>query len=252
MPLVFDKFVLFGDSITQYSSDQSGFALAPALQHFYQRKLDILTRGFSGYNTDQTLIVLRELLKGESALSGSIKLMTIFMGTNDAATTFQGVPVERYKSNLDATVKLALEKNILVILIGPGLHDQNLCSIAREGRGDTQPFSSSKTTREYADVAEKVAHGNKVPFIDLWSAFQRYGNWKTEDLLEGNADLSELLCDGIHFTPKAYQIMYEEIVETISVSFPELLPDALPSILPNYGDMDMDNIEKSIMDSIAK
>ncbi|SGZ49652.1 CIC11C00000004269 [Sungouiella intermedia] len=247
-----DKFILFGDSITQYASDQSGFALAPALQHLYQRKLDIITRGFSGYNTNSGLIVLRELLKADLASSGSIKLMYIFMGTNDAATTFQHVPLAQYKENLDKMAKMVLDKGIKLIIVGPGLHDQALSTIAR-GDGDvTPPFSSSKETRIYADTAASVAHENSVPFIDLWTLFQNYGKWTTEELLEGSPDLHELLVDGIHFSPKAYELLYEELVATISATYPELLPDNLPSVFPNYDELDYDNLEKSIMDSIKK
>lgn len=250
MPLVIHKFVLFGDSITQFANDQSGFALAPALQHLYQRKLDVVNRGFSGYNTNEGVVVLREVLQADLALQGSIKLMYLFMGTNDAATNFQGVAPEKYRANLDQMVKLILQHDIKLVVIGPALHDQTLSTIAREDRDDSEPFSSSKRTRQYADIAALVAHGNNVPFIDLWTAFQKFGGWSFEELTEGLPDLGELLSDGIHYTPKAYEILYEELVATISASFPDLLPDNLPLVFPYYLDIDRENVEKSLMDSI--
>lgn len=249
---LFNKFILFGDSITQFASDQSGFALAPALQNLYQRKLDIASRGFSGYNTTNGLVVLREVLKADGAETGCVKLMYIFMGTNDAATTFQNVPVDQFKENLDKMAKMVLEYDIKLIIVGPGLHDQTLSMIAREDRNDEEPFSSSKVTRIYADAAAAVSHENKVPFIDTWAVFQNYGEWTTDELMVGSPDLSELLTDGIHYTPKAYELLYEELVESISVSYPEMLPENLSSVFPDYKDIDYEDVEKSLMESIGK
>ncbi|QBM88633.1 Lysophospholipase L1 [Metschnikowia aff. pulcherrima] len=252
MPLVFNKFVLFGDSITEYSSRQTGFALAPALQDLYARKLDIVTRGFSGYNTEQGKIVLREALKADNAASGVIKLMYIFMGTNDAASTFQGVPISRYSENLSEMVDLAKNYGIKVILVGPGLHDQSLCSETRQEKGEPiqEPFASNEINRKYADAAMEVAKAQKVPFLDLWTEFQKYGGWSTEVLLANEADLSELLTDGIHYTPRAYEVFYDALVETIVNSYPELAPLSLSMGLPYYRDVDYDNIEEYILQYI--
>lgn len=247
MPLSIPKFVLFGDSITQHSSDQSGFALAPALQNLYQRKMDIVTRGFSGYNTDHGLVVLREVLKHDGAADGHIKLMYLFMGTNDAALTFQKVEPEKFRENLLQMARLVLLYGIKLIVIGPGLHDQALSTVAFESE---EPFLSSRRTRQYADIASEVSAQLEVPFIDLWTIFQKYGGWTTQALFDNLADLAVLLSDGIHYTPKAYEIMYEEIVSVISGSYPELLPDNMKQVFPYYADIDVENIEKSLLESI--
>lgn len=242
----FDKFILFGDSITQFSSDQVGFALAPALQNLYARKLDVVTRGFGGYNTNQAVVILPEILKAASAENGNVKLMYIFMGTNDAATTFQHVPLQKYKENLDKLAKLTASYGIKTVLVSPALHDQRLCTIAREGRGDEQPFSSSATTREYADGAAEVARINKLPFVDLWTAFQKYGGWSTEAVLAGNVDLSALLVDGIHFTPEGYKVFFNELVSVINKGYPELAAENLTQILPHYSNLDYEGFEKEL------
>ncbi|GEQ71030.1 hypothetical protein JCM33374_g4711 [Metschnikowia sp. JCM 33374] len=253
MPLAFNKFILFGDSITEYSNNQVGFALAPALQHLYSRKLDIVTRGFSGYNTDQGRIVLRELLTADNAASGHIKLMYIFLGTNDAATTFQGVPLHRYAHNLSQMVKLVASYGIKVIVVGPGLHDQALCreSWEEQGKPTEEPFSSNETMRKYADAARAVAAENGVPFVDLWAIFQQYGGWTTAELMANEADLEDLLADGIHYTPRGYEVFYDALVETIVANYPELMPSSLKMNLPYYRDVDYDNVEKSIMEYIG-
>lgn len=247
MALVFDKFLLFGDSITEYSHKQPGFSLSSALQDVYTRKLDIVTRGFSGYNTDWALPVLREVLKTENASPGKVKIMYIFLGTNDAATTFQHVPLDRYKANLTTMVKMAHDLDIKVIIVGPGLHDQILSKLTQEAKGHDQPFSSSTATRDYGDAAREVALKHKLPFVDLWYAFQKNGGWSTDELLLGKPNLSEYLADGIHYTSRAYQVFFDALIKAIKDSYPEFHYDNLPRILPWYSDIDLKDPEKSIL-----
>lgn len=53
-----DQIILFGDSITQQSfSQERGFAFGAELSNQYVRKLDVVNRGLSGYNTAQALKV---------------------------------------------------------------------------------------------------------------------------------------------------------------------------------------------------
>jgi lysophospholipase L1-like esterase len=113
--------VLFGDSITQYSFDPSG-GWGAALQHAYQRKADVLNRGFSGYNTRMALSMVDEVLPLPSSAPGSSSsssssspssrplLATVFFGANDASDDArrpagkppQGVPVEEFEANVRA------------------------------------------------------------------------------------------------------------------------------------------------------
>lgn len=249
MALTFDKFLLFGDSITEYSHQQPGFSLAAALQNDYTRKLDVVKRGFSGYNTRWALPILKKVLEEESKGSGSIRIMYIFLGTNDASTTFQHVPIEEYKQNMTQMVQLAEERGIKVIIVGPGLHDQRMAveHFKEKGTPLAQPFSSSRATREYADVAREVALSHKLPFIDLWYLFQKDGGWSSEELLQKEPNLSEYLKDGIHYTPKAYEVFYDALIKLIKAHYPELHPDNLPRHCPHYGDIDLDNYEDSIL-----
>lgn len=122
-----DKLVLFGDSLTELSSDPSlGFALAPALQHDYFRKLQVITRGYGGYNSEHARHLIEPILDFESA-GGicRIRLMTIFFGTNDTSKqSYQRVSVERFKENLQFLIKIAAGREIPVILIGQAPIDE--------------------------------------------------------------------------------------------------------------------------------
>src|SRR5690242_17177642 len=75
---VYDQFLLFGDSITQSDGDPSlGFSSYQSLQHGksplqyvkrqanlvdYCRRIDVVKRGFSGYNTVNALSILPRIL----------------------------------------------------------------------------------------------------------------------------------------------------------------------------------------------
>jgi hypothetical protein len=96
MALVFDKIILFGDSITQLAYNQEfGFCYGPAMQDgkplsskpfksensssskfpAYSRKLDVIQRGFGGYTSKHAAIIIDRLIEQESAGSSKIKLL---------------------------------------------------------------------------------------------------------------------------------------------------------------------------------
>ena len=75
------QFLLFGDSITQRSFQYGGWGAH--LANAYQRKVDVLNRGYSGYNSRWALQLLDRVLPAEKA--GKILLATVFFGANDAA-----------------------------------------------------------------------------------------------------------------------------------------------------------------------
>lgn len=65
--------------------------------------------------------------------------------------------------------------------------------------------------------------------------------------MQKEPNLSEYLKDGIHYTPKAYEVFYDALIKLIKAHYPELHPDNLPRHCPYYGDIDLDNYEDSIL-----
>ena len=122
-----DKLLLFGDSITEGSYDQAqGFNISPALQHEYARKLDIVARGFSGYNSEHARHIINPILDAEAAGGSRVRLIVIFFGTNDSArNAHQHVPIERCAANLRFLVEAARGRSISVILVGPAPVDED-------------------------------------------------------------------------------------------------------------------------------
>lgn len=77
------QFVFFGDSITQRSFNPlSGWSSIVA--DAYQRKVDIINRGYSGFNTRWALPLVDHIFPNKD-YKNQVKLVTIFFGANDAA-----------------------------------------------------------------------------------------------------------------------------------------------------------------------
>ena len=75
------QYVCFGDSITQRGFNPGGWT--SALADAYQRRVDVINRGYSGYNTRWAVELLGRAFP--SATKGTIELATIWFGANDAA-----------------------------------------------------------------------------------------------------------------------------------------------------------------------
>lgn len=214
MQLTTNKFVLFGDSITELCFDKNlEFALGRALQDDYSGKLDILNWGYGGYNSNWGRAIFLDLLK-EELMNSEVKILTIFFGTNDARNNSRKVSIKEYKENLEFFVRICLEYQIKPILIGPTLYDEKLAN--------ETAIASSIQNLEYSEAAKDVACRLNVPFIDLWYSFQKYGGWSLDEISSNEIYLSELLRDGIHFTSTGYRIFYEQLKLKISKCYPEL------------------------------
>ncbi|RFU27834.1 hypothetical protein B7463_g8497, partial [Scytalidium lignicola] len=240
-----DKILLFGDSITEMSYNQEfGFNLAPALQHEYFRKLQVVARGYGGYTTEHARWIVRPTLDAEEAGGSKIRLMTMFFGTNDASDG--AVSLERFVQNLEYVVKVVLERKIPLIIIGPTLIDAD------------QGIEDKNTMRnlEYSKAAEKFANGLGIPYIDLWHAFLKAKGWTERDLAPENGgkekdrSLRDLLSDGVHFTGKGYRIWYDLLIQTISEKFPDLRTENLPTTLPHIYDVDNTNLPASLWQDV--
>ncbi|KAK9476035.1 SGNH hydrolase-type esterase domain-containing protein [Lipomyces japonicus] len=244
MSLAYDKLILFGDSITEYCCDQAhGFAVGPALQNDYSRKLDVVIRGFSGYNSEHAVLIVDKIIKLESSKHSKIKLLIVFFGTNDCSTSpiWLHVPITLYQDNLRKIINAAHDSDIKTIIIGPGPYNYH-----QWRHHDTEEDALLRSTllaRDYCDAAGKIANETGAAFIPLWYLIMERLGWKTGDAEFGLKDghsvnpLAAYLTDGIHFAGPAYQIEYEAILETIKKAYPELHPDNISSKLPDWTEL---------------
>ncbi|KIW83953.1 hypothetical protein Z517_03199 [Fonsecaea pedrosoi CBS 271.37] len=270
------KIILFGDSQTEQSSSQSGgFNLAPALQHEYWSKLQVVTHGYGGYNTEHGRHIIDAILQAEAPLAtrttqsrNSVKLLVISFGTNDAADPrhnkhSQSVPIDRYMENLSHMVEAAKQRGVeAVVLIGPGPVNE----LAPEAPLDRLTERARLYSDATAQVARQFGTQSNVAFVDLWHAFMDVAGWTAEQPIPGRREcveevhlnalsqdvagfvtLSRLLAsDGVHFTAEGYQIWYSVLLQTLREQWPALRSENLKTIFPPIFDIDPSNLQASL------
>ncbi|KAF2634782.1 SGNH hydrolase, partial [Massarina eburnea CBS 473.64] len=244
--------LLFGDSITQQSYDQErGFGFAAALQNAYIRKLDVVNRGLSGYNTRQALKVLPHLIPSPD--EAHVRLLVVFFGANDAslpqAENNQHVPLDEYKDNLGKIVTSSLVQahKPKVVLVAPPPINEHLQWISDQDKSLKSLSRKAATTKQYADAAVELGKQLNVPVINLWTEFMSragfdHATWRSGGEMAGSLQLPqndvlvELMHDGLHFNPAGYDILFRALMRVVGEHWPELLPDNIREILPLWND----------------
>ncbi|KAJ0083045.1 hypothetical protein Patl1_10571 [Pistacia atlantica] len=99
----------------------------PSLANHFSRTVDVVLRGYSGYNTRWALKVIQSVFSAEKdgGGEGAPVAVTVFFGANDACipdrcSAFQHVPVHEYKQNLHSIIsylKVSLPSTLLCISI---------------------------------------------------------------------------------------------------------------------------------------
>ncbi|KAF2821545.1 SGNH hydrolase [Ophiobolus disseminans] len=254
MPALYEQFFLFGDSITQDSYNQErGFGFSAALQAAYIRRLDVVNRGQSGYNSRQALRVLPAIIP--SPAEARIRFLTIFFGANDAslqdAPNKQHIPLEEYKSNIEkiATHPQIVAHNPRIILIAPAPLNEHLWWPRDQASGYESVSRLASTAKVYADAVCEVGAKLDLPVVNLWKAFMdkadfKVDAWRLGDVLPGSLEttqndaLVELMYDGLHFNPTGYDIFFQEVMKLIAKRWPDQMPEKLPMVLPPWNDAD--------------
>ncbi|KAJ6437468.1 mitochondrial peroxiredoxin PRX1 [Purpureocillium lavendulum] len=249
----YDKILLFGDSITELSSDilSLDFALTPALQQTYFRKLSVVARGYGGYTSEDLRHVLPPTLRAETGAGESIRLLVIEVGTNDASgLEIPQVPVERFAENLIfmvETTRAAGIERIVIVGLGP-IDDQRLPAQPADKR--------SVRNMRYSKAAKTISEQVGVPFVDLWHSFLLSIGWEAGRPVPGqdggSQGLETLLTDGVHFSGKGYRIWYEQLLRTIRETYPELRRENLPDMLPHVSDLDRSGLPDTLWNDASQ
>ncbi|KAE8225568.1 hypothetical protein CF319_g1707 [Tilletia indica] len=228
-----DCIVLFGDSQTEFGSKPGG--LANRLSHHYSRIFDVVNRGFSGYTTDQALILAPRLFHetaqgSKSGPSGSVRLVTVWFGSNDAAVEGhrQHVPLQRFRDNLHAILDVieARAESAKILLLTPVTLISSTDRVGESRRPEI--------TRTYVDAILEVAQQRKslkIVGVDLYSLFQ--------DLAAGHIGSMQplLLEDGLHISDLGYELIFHKLTSTIAQHWPELDVKHLQATYPLWRDV---------------
>jgi lysophospholipase L1-like esterase len=154
IPLVcgLPQVILMGDSITEMAFKPDLYGYASLLQDRYMRQLDIVNRGYGGYNT--------EWYKYLVSVPKETAAVVLFLGANDAV--IQGktsVPVHQYKQNLVQMGTQILNSTRLVLVTPPPVD------------GSKWNDRTLEHTLEYRYATLSVATQLNVPCVDLWPVF---------------------------------------------------------------------------------
>ncbi|KAL7321540.1 isoamyl acetate-hydrolyzing esterase [Mucor circinelloides] len=237
----YNQIVLFGDSITQFSFDPELKGFGALLANIYVRKLDVINRGFSGYNTDWALPILRQLLpthKEQQDQACSIPLMTIFFGANDAALpgSPQHVPLDRFKQNTKEMIDLVKNpqsryynpKLRLILITPPPINEAQWGKKCEQDGGKLN--RTNEAARSYAECISDIGRETNTPVADIWSRLM-------DKVHQEQRDLSDFLLDGLHLNANGYRELYDVLLQIISEKYNEIHPDNLGYELAYWKDL---------------
>ncbi|GAA6000883.1 SGNH/GDSL hydrolase family protein [Rhodotorula paludigena] len=239
--LLMDQVVMFGDSITQgaWIPGGTGARLADA----WQRKLDVINRGFSGYNTVMGLEVLRQFLPRSNEPVPKMAIFIVWFGANDAAVSPspQSMTLEEFKANLRTILDLVRSPSSphysphtqLVLLTPPPVDDAVRAADLGARVPARTPDREAARTEAFAKAVQEVGaeegpDGKKVPVVDVWGRIMQ----KARD--EEGGKLGRFLRDGLHLTPDGYQCVTAGISELLYGEYPHLYWENMEQVFPHW------------------
>jgi lysophospholipase L1-like esterase len=195
----------------------------------YARKLDVLNRGLSGYNTDWALPVLEQVCvtdvhklcrtrllcqclapKRDKPHVPEIRILAVWFGANDACVkpSPQHVPLNTFTSNLEKFVDLVhspesvyYSPSTRIVLMSPPPVNTYQRVVDLASRPVPLVLDRDfETTRAYANAVKGVAQAKRVAFVDIWTEF-----WQAAG--EQERALDRYLIDGLHPNAEGFRVI---------------------------------------------
>jgi len=219
--------LLLGDSITQYGNAEKDERLQPLsfpavsgagwtalVAERYSRKVDLINRGLSGYNTRKVRAVLELILE---STSDGLLFATLFLGANDEAPDSEDalcshVPVAEFEENLTFIARQLRKKADHLVIIAPPPISAGSCTMGR----------TNEVVALYAAASMRVAHATGTIFVDIFNEMR-------------SADLDSLLVDGLHLSAKGNAFLASKVLNALEQCCPS---DDIPWDLPGRRDLD--------------
>ncbi|CAN6683454.1 unnamed protein product [Malus baccata var. baccata] len=228
------KIYLFGDSITEESFGDGGWGAS--LAHHFSRTVDVVLRGYSGYNTRWALKVLERVFPGGGVEGGEEEpplAVTVFFGANDAClpdrcSAFQHVPLDEYKQNLLSIVSFLKKRwpsTHILLITPPPIDEDGRLRFPYIDNPLNQPERTNKAAGAYSEACISVARESGIPVIDLWTKMQEFPDWE-----------KAFLRDGLHLSPGGNRVVFDEVV--LKLKGEGLSLETLPVDLPLIADID--------------
>jgi len=201
------------------------------LADLYQQKVDIINRGFSGYNSHWGLELLKRF---DDEFPFDIDLVTIYFGSNDSvlpnlgAKSIQIVLVndfKRYLRDITLWFKSKGAKNIVIITPGPV---DGIAFAISKGESTNIINRVNENTIKYVDAAIEIAKEFNVPYINLYEVM----------LKESPDKWGQYLRDGLHLSSTGNMLLFIELVKIINTHFSDLQESNLPFHATHWADVD--------------
>lgn len=204
------------------SFQQGGFG--SLLVERYQRRADVINRGFSGYTTAFLLPVFDAIMGGTLHAAGSPLLVTIFLGANDAAIDDRNVPIEAYKQNLIKLVALVRQArpDAHVLLLTPPPLEESMWRASRAALGSPVGYSAEQTDRYVAAARDAASGLDGCTLVDVHAA------------VRGGGPATELMSDGLHLSTAGNAVVFRAVVDAIEAHVPAFSLERLPCCLPHW------------------
>jgi lysophospholipase L1-like esterase len=209
------KILLLGDSLTQLCFEGWGAILA----NVYQRRADVLNRGYSGYNTKFYLELPMEKLN-------NVCLVILFFGANDAAlphlADHHHVSLNDYATNLTTLVnrvKATYKNPPILLMTPPPVHHEQRLSYQKKRYGPKATGvleRTNETTGRYAHACKRVAQHCDVPCLDVYTKMSEQDDW------------GRFFNDGLHFDKAGHDFVGEQLLDAIHTHVPDLHVTACP------------------------
>mmetsp|Transcript_18803 Transcript_18803/g.23074 ORF Transcript_18803/g.23074 Transcript_18803/m.23074 type:complete len:263 (+) Transcript_18803:98-886(+) len=235
--------ILFGDSITEFAFGEAGqVGWGSLLSSAYSRRADVLSRGFSGYNTRHALGVLPTIFGEEIDSSNNtansrnmgasppLLFFTVFFGANDASlpSARQYLSIDEYDNNLRQIISTIKRKtydvtneqkhnHVPIFLFTPppvaSKAWDHYCTVIAP-----RPLSprSNENAKEYGTKVKQIGNELNCSVVDTFSLL---GGQRGEDYY------SQFLSDGLHLNGQGNSIVFDGLINVIKENHPELLPN---------------------------
>jgi len=223
------QILLCGDSLTQLSFEGWGARLA----NVYQRRADVINRGYSGYNTTFYLQLLEQddqyVVLPEPTPHTKVSLAIVFFGANDAAIKgiddHHYVSLEQYGQNLKTIVekidaKTQCGRQNIILIAPPPVHHQQRLDYQKRRYGDKATGVLERTlenTGLYAQKCQQVAKELDVSCLDLY-----------HDMLQCDTDWTTFFHDGLHFAKPGHDFVAERLLALLERDYPDWTVQACP------------------------
>lgn len=213
--------VLFGDSITQFGFNLSDRGWCSILANHFQRKIDFVNKGFSGYTTQWAKLILPQLVHTENRPD----LIVIFFGANDAATNqLQHVPIDQYITNLSDMCtylnKVGVDNSSILLVTPPPV-----CDADWEKASGLKGDRIFETAKQYATRVVELGLTRGISVVDIFNA------------IAGKGDVSNYLSDGLHLSEQGNEVVGDMMIDILEDKF-----KGQDEVFPQWNEMGDENV----------